>query len=105
MMILIAVASAAILYSYVFGLIGSDSTSANSADQSMITINQSCVSISNKCDVIYGYFVVVRNDGAGSLGSGNAQIYFSDLSTGSTSVGTCILPSIVNTGATYSCGS
>jgi hypothetical protein len=105
LMILIAIASAAILYTYVIGLIGSDATTPTATPLAMLTTDSSCVSVSNKCDGIYGYFVAIRNIGPSSINGGTAQIYFSNLSTGSTGFATCTIPSGITPGMVFSCGS
>jgi flagellin-like protein len=103
LMILIAVASAAILYTYVTGLVGGDTTSAGTAPQSSLSIDSTCVSVLNRCDGIYGYFVAVRNTGSSAIPGGTAQIYFANLATGNTAMAECSIPANLGPGIVFTC--
>ncbi len=104
LMILIAVASAAVLYTYVSGLIGGDTISSGTAPQNSLSIDSSCVSVLNRCDGIFGYFIAVRNTGFSAISGGTAEIYFANLSTGNTAMTQCTLPANVLPGTVFTCG-
>ena len=103
LMILIAVASAAVLYTYVTGMISGDTASAGTAPQTSLSIDSSCVSILNRCNGIYGYFLAVRNTGSSAISGGTAQIYFANLSTGNTAMTQCTLPANVLPESVFTC--
>ncbi len=105
LLILIAIASGVILYSYVTGFIGS-STQNPGLSISTISIDNACVSISTTHCSGSQYSITIRNLGASTISYANsatAQIYFTDISTTTTSSTTCTISSSIAPGGTLTC--
>lgn len=109
-MILIAVAAAAIVYTYVLNFVGNVSQN-NGQSTSEISVDSFCVSASDRCSAIPGsstsYYIVVRNFGSVSISIGSTNepvLYFTDVTAGSSVSTTCnVFSSTVPPGGTYVC--
>jgi archaeal type IV pilus assembly protein PilA len=102
LLILIAIAAGVVVYAYVIGFVG-NSTGNTGNNTSVISIDSFCASATlGKCTSGNSFYVVIRNVGSVSVPSGNAQLYFTDITSGVTGTVTCAVGSI-NPGATYTC--
>ena len=108
LLILIAIAAGVIVYAYVIGFIG-NSTSNPGGSTSLISIDNFCASASGKCNANgftnQGYVVVIRNVGSNNIAIGTAQLYFTDITSGTTGSTTCSIAASVAPGSTYTCTS
>jgi flagellin-like protein len=101
LLILIAIAAGVVVYAYVLGFVG-NSTSNSGNNTSVISIPNFCISASTNCNAV-AYYVSVQNTGSVSIPSGgNIQLYFSDITSGSSSVVTCTLASALSPTSTVS---
>ena len=92
LLILIAIASGVVLYTYVLGFLG-NSTQNSGLTTSTISIDNACASVTNHCNN-NGYSVTIRNMGTNSIsGTGSIQIYFTDVSTSATATTICQISS------------
>jgi flagellin-like protein len=103
LLILIAIAAGVIVYAYVVGFIGG-STSNSGGSTSVIQVTNFCASASNHvCNSgADAYYVVVQNVGSVSISSGTVQLYFTDITSGSSFSAQCTI-SATNPGSTYTC--
>jgi archaeal type IV pilus assembly protein PilA len=103
LLILIAIAAGVVVYAYVIGFVG-NSTGNTGNNVSVISIDSFCASASlGKCTSGNAFYIVIRNVGSVSVPTGNAQVYFTDITSGVTGSATCSIASPVNPGSTYTC--
>ncbi len=102
LLILIAIAAGVVVYAYVIGFVG-NTTSNTGGAQSVISIDNFCASASTKCSSTLAYNIVVRNVGTTTIAIGTAQVYFSDITSGTSGTTTCPIGSAVAPGSTYTC--
>ena len=101
LLILIAIAAGVVVYAYVLGFVG-NSTSNSGNNTSVISIPNFCISASTNCNAA-AYYVSVQNTGSVSISSGgNVQLYFSDVTSGASSVVTCTLAAALSPTSTVS---
>ena len=82
LLILIAIAAGVIVYAYVVGFIGA-STSNTGNSQSVLSVENYCISASTKCQGNTHYYIVIRNVGTTTLGTTNGvAVYFTDITAG-----------------------
>ena len=101
-MILIAVAAASILYAYVVGFIG-NTTGSQGQSASLISIDNSCISASNRCPGGTGFDISIRNVGSNTMLAGTAEIYFTNLGTGASFAVPCTIFSAVQPNTLFIC--
>ena len=107
LLILIAIAAGVIVYAYVVGFIGG-STSNSGGSTSVTQITNFCVSATTKCNGADSYLVVVQNTGSVSItltGSIQAQLYFTDITSGNTVTAACTATGTIAPGQSYTCSS
>ncbi|MDG6997541.1 MAG: hypothetical protein JRN15_00315 [Nitrososphaerota archaeon] len=105
LLILIAIASGVVLYTYVLGFLG-NSTQNSGLTTSTISIDNACTSITATHCNDNGYSITIRNVGTNSIAaSGSIQIYFTDVSTSSTATTSCTISSSIAPGSTITCPS
>ncbi len=104
LLILIAIAAGVVVYAYVIGFVG-NSTGNTGGSQSVISIDNFCASASGKCSGTQAYSIVVRNVGTTTIAAGTAQVYFTDITAGTSGSTTCPISSAVAPGSTYTCTS
>ena len=105
LLILIAIAAGVIVYAYVVGFIGG-STSNSGGSTSVIQITNFCATKSGSTHCNSGtdaYSISILNAGSVSISSGNAQVYFTDVTASTTGSVTCNIASAVAPGSTYTC--
>ncbi len=102
LLILIAIAAGVIVYAYVIGFIGG-STSNSGGSTSVIQITNFCASATTKCNSGDAYYITVLNAGSVTISSGNAQLYFTDVTAGTSGSTTCNIASSVAPGTSYTC--
>ena len=103
LLILIAVAAAVIVYSYVIGFIG-NATASSGSPPSLISVDNFCASASTHCSGGNGYYVVIRNVGSNQILSGTPELYFTDQASGQSAAIPCVIPGPANPGSVYYCG-
>ncbi len=82
LLILIAIATGVILYSYVLGFLA-NSTQNTGFGQSTISIPNSCLSTTTHCQGT-NYLFVIQNLGSETIAAGTLQVYLTDIATGAT---------------------
>ena len=102
LLILIAIAAGVIVYAYVIGFIGG-STSNSGGSTSVIQVSDFCGSATTKCNVVDAYYITVLNTGSVSVSTGTVQLYFTDITSGTSGSATCTINSAVAPGSTYTC--
>jgi flagellin-like protein len=110
-LILIAIAAGVLVYAYVVGFIGSNTTN-NGGGTSIIQVTNFCVSASTNCNG-GSVYIAISNQGsvAVSVSSSNpVELYFNDVTKGTTysvacysGAPTAVLAGGLNPGQTYSC--
>jgi archaeal type IV pilus assembly protein PilA len=78
LLILIAIAAGVVVYAYVIGFVGSN-TSNTGATTSVLQIENFCASINTHCTGSNVYSIVIQNTGSTSFPTGTFQIYFTDI--------------------------
>ena len=105
LLILIAIAAGVIVYAYVIGFVGG--TTSQGGSTSLISVDNFCISASTKCTGANGYYIVIRNVGSNSIpiltASSPAQLYFTDVTSQTSSSATCTDAAATAPGATYVC--
>ena len=103
LLILIASAAGVVVYAYVIGFVG-NSTGNTGNNTSVISIDSFCASATlGKCTSGNAFYLVIRNVGSVSVSTGNAQVYFTDITSGAAGTVTCNIAAAVNPGSTYTC--
>ncbi len=110
LLILIAVAAGAVVYTYILNFVGNVAQN-NGGNKSQISIDDFCVSASTKCTQVAGtgtsYYIVVRNIGTVSIsinGTMTPALYFHDVTAGNDTAASCNSPpSTVPPGGTFRC--
>ena len=107
LLILIAIAAGVVVYAYVIGFVG-NSTNNTGGTQSLISVDNLCVSVSGKCAGSTYLSISVRNVGSSSLSwsaSSSASLYLVDVTSGKIPAGTITCPTSGSTGpgATFTC--
>lgn len=100
-LILITIATAVVVYSYVIGFTGNAQSPVTA--QSVMTIEDLCVSSQSSGCESNGYFVVVLNSGSSIISSGTFQLYFTDVSKQTDATSSCQISSPVAPGSTFTC--
>ena len=105
LLILIAIAAGVIVYAYVIGFIG-NSTSNPGGAQSVISVENSCISVGGAhCGVTNGIVVItILNQGTTTIGAGtsNVNVYLTDVTSGTTYTYQCNSAS-TTPGSTMTC--
>lgn len=104
LLILIAIAAGVIVYAYVVGFIGG-STSNSGGSTSVIQVTNFCASATNhKCNAVDAYYITVLNTGSVSISNTTSvQIYFTDITSGTSGSTSCVLTAPVAPGSSYTC--
>ncbi|MCL4518289.1 MAG: hypothetical protein M1587_03735 [Thaumarchaeota archaeon] len=87
LLILIAIAAGVVVYAYVIGFIG-NSTSNSGGTTSVIQITNFCASANTHCSGSYAT-IVILNAGSVAVSSGTLQVYFTDITQGTSSSFSC----------------
>jgi hypothetical protein len=103
-LIIITIASAVIVYSYVMGYVG-NSEAGPTGVSSIFTIEDFCVSAASFQCNSNAYSIVIDNSGSSVIPSGTVELYFSDLTQGTSAAATCQLAASINPGSTFTCPS
>ena len=101
LLLLITIASGAILYAYVIGFVGNSEPTTHPAETTL-SVDDFCASTVMLCGT-NGYSVVARNVGGASMSDGTIQMYLVDETRGTSVVLSCQLSTPVNPGGTFVC--
>lgn len=110
LLILISVAAAAVVYTYVLNFVGNVSQN-NGSNLSQISIDNFCVSATLSCNAVSStgtsYYVVIRNTGSSSIpitSTSEPSLYFKDATSGTSFTALCNSPPVtVSPGSTFVC--
>ena len=106
LLILIAIAAGAVVYTYIQGFVGS-ATQNTGGTMGVISIESFCVSSSTRCSANSSFYLVVLDEGPVSISikQGSApQLYFADAVSGRSTSTTCnATPAIVDPDQTFTC--
>jgi len=104
-LLLITIAAGVIVYSYVMSFVGNSFSTENSSKlfQDQVSIDQFCTSSGSQCNSS-AYSLIMRNRGTDPIVGGSTfELYFTDVSRGTSASVSCQLSSLLAPGSVTSC--